>query len=574
MQLGNGRWESTQFNSRLQPTQIALGTTQNGTDQLRLNYDYGTTANNGNVQSQTITTPTVGANPGFTAIQAYTYDSLNRLKSATETIGGSQSWKQTFLYDRYGNKNFDTANTTTLGSCPQVQCNPTVSATNNRFTSGQGYAYDLSGNVITDAEGRTFTFDAENKQTLVKDINNATIGQYYYDGDGKRVKKSATTENIVFVYDAMGRSVEEYSGSTLQTAYVYAGSRLLTTENQTGTSYLTSDNLGTPRINTDSAGTVTVRHDYMPFGEEIFAVGGRISGLGYNSDTVRKKFTGYERDEESDLDYAQARYFKATHGRFTSPDPYLPSALLELPQSWNRYSYVLNKPFTYVDPDGEDWVKTDDKDNPYEWVDKCAKGQKDCYHVVAAEVGNNLRVYGSKDEKDITNYEANKYGMVDMREVAKHHDAEFVVKSGAGEPYLNTRTGSGLFNVSYQYRQLFPNDEKLMMTAGSLASGGSLPIHESHKRGNNVDIRYMGEDGRTIQSPRAVELADVERTKKLQELFREQNSGLDNVITGNPLRFGWPDIQSQSLKNIHKNHMHFQRNYPRTVSKRPGRQKN
>jgi len=27
MQLGNGRWESTQFNSRLQPTQIGLGAT-------------------------------------------------------------------------------------------------------------------------------------------------------------------------------------------------------------------------------------------------------------------------------------------------------------------------------------------------------------------------------------------------------------------------------------------------------------------------------------------------------------------------------------------------------------------
>jgi hypothetical protein len=86
MQLGNGRWESTQFNSRLQPTQIALGTTQNGTDQLTLNYDYGTTANNGNVQSQTITVPTVGTNPGFTATQVYTYDPLNRLKSATETV--------------------------------------------------------------------------------------------------------------------------------------------------------------------------------------------------------------------------------------------------------------------------------------------------------------------------------------------------------------------------------------------------------------------------------------------------------------------------------------------------------
>ena len=40
MQLGNGRWESTVFNSRLQPTQIALGTVQSGTDKLKLDFNY------------------------------------------------------------------------------------------------------------------------------------------------------------------------------------------------------------------------------------------------------------------------------------------------------------------------------------------------------------------------------------------------------------------------------------------------------------------------------------------------------------------------------------------------------
>lgn len=61
MQLGNGRWESTTLNERLQPTQIALGVTPGATNLLDLDYIYGTTANNGNVLSQTITVPTVGA---------------------------------------------------------------------------------------------------------------------------------------------------------------------------------------------------------------------------------------------------------------------------------------------------------------------------------------------------------------------------------------------------------------------------------------------------------------------------------------------------------------------------------
>jgi len=247
LQLGNGRYETTQFNSRLQPTQIGLGTSTTDTSLLKLNYDYGTADNNGNVKTQTITVPGMT----YPLIQTYAYDTLNRLKSAEEKSNGATTWKQTFLYDRYGNRNFDTANTTTLGSCSQAQCNPTVSASNNRFASGQGYGYDLAGNTTLDSEGRQFTYDAENKQTQVKDVNNAVIGTYSYDGDGKRVKKAASTETTVFVYDAMGRSAEEYSGSTLQTAYVYAGSRLLTTETATGTNYLTSDHLGSPRINTD-----------------------------------------------------------------------------------------------------------------------------------------------------------------------------------------------------------------------------------------------------------------------------------------------------------------------------------
>jgi hypothetical protein len=86
MQLGNGRWESIAFNAKLQPTEIAFGTTQTATNLLKLDYSYGTTANNGNVQSQTIAVPTVGTNTGFIATQNYNYDSLNRLKDATENI--------------------------------------------------------------------------------------------------------------------------------------------------------------------------------------------------------------------------------------------------------------------------------------------------------------------------------------------------------------------------------------------------------------------------------------------------------------------------------------------------------
>src|SRR6185503_17325823 len=55
MLLGNGKVEHTSFNSRLQPTLIGLGTSTTDSSTLKLDYTYGSTANNGNVQSQTIT---------------------------------------------------------------------------------------------------------------------------------------------------------------------------------------------------------------------------------------------------------------------------------------------------------------------------------------------------------------------------------------------------------------------------------------------------------------------------------------------------------------------------------------
>lgn len=93
----------------------------------------------------------------------------------------------------------------------------------------------------------------------------------------------------------------------------------------------------------------------MPFGEELGAgFGGRTNGMGFpgTSDGIRQKFTSKERDVETGLDYFGARYYASTQGRFTSPDQLMASAYVGNPQSWNRYTYALNNPLKYVDPDG------------------------------------------------------------------------------------------------------------------------------------------------------------------------------------------------------------------------------
>ncbi len=339
MRLGNGLWEHTNFNTRLQATQIGLGTVSTNSSLLQLDYGYGTTANNGNVLSQTITIP------GLTLSQAYTYDPLNRLETANENTG--VSWKQKFLYDRFGNRRIDSNPANTSPSL--VGPNPVLSETSNRIVAqaGEQYLYDAAGNLTRGREGQTYEFNAENKMTSFNGGGSQGGASYSYDGDGNRVKKVVGTLTTVFVYDESGRMVAEYSSAPPEA---------------NGTRYLTSDQLGSPRVITDSSGAVKSRHDYLPFGEELFTgTGGRTTGQGYDppppspGHNLRQKFTSKERDNETGLDYSINRYYSPTQGRFTSPDPLNSSGIPLLPQSWNRYSYTINNPLLYVDPKGLIW---------------------------------------------------------------------------------------------------------------------------------------------------------------------------------------------------------------------------
>jgi RHS repeat-associated protein len=135
--------------------------------------------------------------------------------------------------------------------------------------------------------------------------------------------------------------------------------------------WLVTDHLRTPRIVVDKSGSLlnVKRHDYFPFGEVILPDGNwRTTGRGYGGvDGVRQEFTGSEGDEESGLDYMEARYHSPAQGRFTSPDPSMASASLFEPQSWNRYSYCLNNPYSFIDPTGMQWVH-DNQTGEDTWV--------------------------------------------------------------------------------------------------------------------------------------------------------------------------------------------------------------
>jgi RHS repeat-associated protein len=87
------------------------------------------------------------------------------------------------------------------------------------------------------------------------------------------------------------------------------------------------------------------------------AYGGVLNTSPHDYDPVLK-FSGKERDHESELDYFGARYYDHSHYRFISTDPIInKEEALSNPQLWNLYSYCRNNPVTYLDFDGRTDIK-------------------------------------------------------------------------------------------------------------------------------------------------------------------------------------------------------------------------
>jgi RHS repeat-associated protein len=177
-----------------------------------------------------------------------------------------------------------------------------------------------------------------------------------YDGDQRRVRKTAGAEVTVYAGDLYERTTNSASGAVEHRYSIRGSERVVAVVSRGGmagsaqkTRYLHTDNLGSVETVTDeTGGKPEEKRSYDAFGARRNAHWGALPEL--FSSVTTQGFTGHEDDEDLGLVNMKGRLYDPKVGRFLTTDPIVSRP--RFGQSWNPYSYVLNNPLSLVDPSG------------------------------------------------------------------------------------------------------------------------------------------------------------------------------------------------------------------------------
>lgn len=390
--LGNAVYiDATGFDKVGRLADRTYGTTATTGTTARRSYTYDDTNGTGWLSNITTTTSTKGTvqndtyvrdNAGQTTDltdrltgqhQCYTYDELNRLTrswTSAATTGcagpfapdlatGQDPYQLDYTYDGIGNLQKVTS-TTATGSSVRDYVYPGYSADQSAYTAGaprphavssvktptgtDSYTYDDAGQLRTRTVGAATTNLVWNPLHQVTATNGATTTGYVYDAAGTVLLRSSPNENVLYL---PGQEIHKAPGVTPKATRSYSAgtavvaSRTAVDATTSKLSWVTSDDQASTQLTIDTATGTPSRRRYLPFGAQRGS-----TALPAGTD---RGFLGQPEDDTAGLSILGARMYDANLGRFLSPDPLItPYA----PQNLNAYSYSVNNPIVYGDPDG------------------------------------------------------------------------------------------------------------------------------------------------------------------------------------------------------------------------------
>lgn len=186
------------------------------------------------------------------------------------------------------------------------------------------------------------TYGDLNKISVISDGTLTTT--FDYGPDQERwltVEKKNDTDYLTTHY---APGVERITLGGVSRTFFYLGHGVIVM--QQGSTYVplltVTDHQGTIAGLVDAKGTWQFDANYDAWGLQTVAK---------NSIGFRRGYTGHEMLPEYGLINMNGRLYDPLLGRFLSPDNYVQQP--DNSQSFNRYSYCLNNPLKYTDPDGE-----------------------------------------------------------------------------------------------------------------------------------------------------------------------------------------------------------------------------
>ena len=271
-----------------------------------------------------------GANP---ATESYQYDPLYHLTSVTNSSGVLES----YTYNQTGDRLSKTASGLATGTYSYT------SGTHQLASIGSApRANDANGNTTGSVIGGQtygFAYDARQRIALAQ-ANGATVGTYTYNAVGERIGKVASTTER-YGYNEARQLIAEYGATDRD--YIWLDDLPVATVDGSATTstvnYVTADQLGTPRVVTNSAGTVIWSWSFAgnPFGEQQPISSGYVLNL---------RYPGQYYDAEMGTNYNMFRTYEQATGRYLQSDP------IGLKGGISTYAYVGNAPLMGRDPTG------------------------------------------------------------------------------------------------------------------------------------------------------------------------------------------------------------------------------
>jgi hypothetical protein len=158
----------------------------------------------------------------------------------------------------------------------------------------------------------------------------------------------------------------------------------------------------------------------------------------------------------------------------------------------------------------------------------------DCIKTVAVANQNSVTVYGINGPNDITTYQANNNGYVDISDMANASGANFEFQQGVDATFATPQTAEGLYNAAAAYGQTYPDDAKLSLNDAGSEDGGPIPPHQTHDLGRSVDMRYIDSDGNDVSGhgegnvlraddPRMIDLVNYLKAGGFNQIYSDND---------------------------------------------------